>query len=128
MNEFIEATYVSVRTFRPNGDPVATPVWCAVLDGKLYFGTPAHTHKVKRIANNRSVEVAACDSQGNTNGEWRTGSARRLSRQEFKTAKGVIERRRPLKSLLMNVNQRLRRWDYVGYEIEPTVDTKDEPR
>jgi hypothetical protein len=126
MNEFSEATYVSVRTFRPDSDPVATPVWSVVIDDKLYFGTPGHTHKVKRIADNPRVEVAACDSQGNTTGQWRTGSARRLTREEFKPAKLAIDRRRPIKALVMAVNQRLRRWDHVGFEI--TADATHEPR
>ena len=126
MNEFSEAIYVSVRTFRPNGDPVATPVWSVVIDDKLYFGTPAHTHKVKRIANNRRVEIATCDSQGNTTGQWRTASARRLTREEFKPAHRAIDRRRRVKALLMQINQRLRRWDYVGFEI--TADTTHELR
>ena len=126
MNEFSEATFVSVRTFRPNGDPVATPVWSVVIDDKLYFGTPGHTHKVKRIANNPRVEVAACDSQGNTTGQWRTGYARRLTHEEFKTAKRAIDRRRPIKALLLAVNQLFRRWDFVGFEI--TADPTHEPR
>ncbi len=125
MNEFSEATYVSVRTFRANGEPVATPVWSVVIDDKLYFGTPAQTHKVKRIADNPRVEIAACDAQGNTSGPWRSGSARRLTRQEFKPAQKAIGSRRPIKAFLLNINQRLRGWDFVGYEI--TADTTDEP-
>lgn len=126
MKEFSEAAYVSVRTFRANGDPVATPVWPAVLDGKLYFGTPVHTHKVRRIGNNRQVEVAVCDARGATSGPWRAGTARRLTDQEFDAAKRAIDRRHPIAGRIMNLVARLRRWDYIGIEVVSSADRSDD--
>ena len=120
MNEFSEAGYVSVRTFKPNGNPVATPVWPAVIDDKLYFGTPAHTHKVKRIANNPRVEVALCDSRGATTGPWRPGSARRLAPEEFNVSKSAIDSRHRIAARLLNLVARVRRWEYIGIEITPS--------
>jgi PPOX class probable F420-dependent enzyme len=58
------AQYMSLKTFRKNGDGVATPVWFAEEDGKIYMLTLAHTGKIKRIRNNSHVEVAPCDYRG----------------------------------------------------------------
>lgn len=68
MDQFADAPYVAIRTYRPSGSTVATPVWSTVVDGKLYFGTPEHTHKVTRIRSDARVQVAVCDSRGNTAG------------------------------------------------------------
>jgi PPOX class probable F420-dependent enzyme len=62
---FNNAQYMSLKTFRKNGDGVPTPVWFAEEDGKFYVMTLAHAGKVKRIRNNSQVEIAPCDVRGN---------------------------------------------------------------
>ena len=42
-------SYISLATFRRNGAAVETPVWFAILDGKLYVATDGTSAKVKRI-------------------------------------------------------------------------------
>jgi PPOX class probable F420-dependent enzyme len=41
----------NLAMFRKSGEPVVTPVWYAVLDGKLYVRTGAGSGKVKRVRN-----------------------------------------------------------------------------
>lgn len=65
-----DATYVSIETFRKNGDVVRTPVWITPEDGKLYCWTVADSGKVKRIRNNQQVNLAQCDAQGNIQSDW----------------------------------------------------------
>ena len=56
--------FVSLTTFRRNGDAVATPLW-AVRDGDtLTFWTGRSTGKVKRLRNNPAVEVRPCGRRG----------------------------------------------------------------
>ena len=57
-------TFLSLTTFRKNGNPVATPVWFAQDGDKLYVMTGAHTGKVRRIRHNAQVEVAPCTLKG----------------------------------------------------------------
>jgi len=38
-----------LTTLRADGTPIATPVWFAVLDERVYVGTPSHTKKVARL-------------------------------------------------------------------------------
>lgn len=56
--------YLLLTTFRKNGDPVRTPVWAGHDDGELTVWTERHAGKVKRIRNDPSVELAACDIRG----------------------------------------------------------------
>lgn len=57
--------YVSLTTFRRNGEAVSSPVWIAPLaDGTAGFTTGSSSGKVKRIRNNPSVTLRPCDSRG----------------------------------------------------------------
>src|SRR5215213_3046081 len=56
--------FLSLTTFRKNGAPVATPVWFAHEDDKLYVMTGTNTGKVRRIHHNAQVEVAPCTLNG----------------------------------------------------------------
>ncbi len=57
--------YVSVTTFRRNGDAVATPVWFAPRnDGTFVFTTDPTSGKVKRLRNDQRVEVRPCSVRG----------------------------------------------------------------
>jgi PPOX class probable F420-dependent enzyme len=68
--------YISLETFRANGTGVATPVWAAVLDGRLVIVTDGTSHKVKRLRVNSHVRAAACDVRGNVRGPWYDGQCR----------------------------------------------------
>ncbi|MCL4253846.1 MAG: PPOX class F420-dependent oxidoreductase [Anaerolineae bacterium] len=60
-----DARFMSLKTFRKNGDAVPTPVWFAQQGDKLYVMTLVDSGKVKRIRNNSTVEIAPCDMRGN---------------------------------------------------------------
>jgi PPOX class probable F420-dependent enzyme len=67
--------YISLETFRKNGEGVKSPVWFAGvgLDAPtslLYVYTIGNSGKAKRIRNNPRVMVAPCDIRGNVLGEW----------------------------------------------------------
>jgi len=65
-----DAPYVSLRTFRKNGVPVDTPVWCAPADDKLYVFSAGSAGKVKRIRNSSRSEICVCDVRGKVLGRW----------------------------------------------------------
>ena len=56
--------FLSLTTFRKNGEPVTTPVWFAQDGDKLYVMTDTNTGKVRRIHHNAQVEVAPCTING----------------------------------------------------------------
>jgi uncharacterized protein len=79
---FEEQKYLSLETFRKNGEGVRTPIWFAAEKGGapvLYIYTIADTGKVKRIRNNPQVRIAPCDMRGNITGEWVSARAEILS-------------------------------------------------
>jgi PPOX class probable F420-dependent enzyme len=69
-------SYISLATFRRNGAAVETPVWFAILDGKLYVVTDGTSAKVKRIRATKRVRLAACSVRGRVSGKWFDGKGR----------------------------------------------------
>jgi uncharacterized protein len=70
--------YLNLETYRKNGTPVATPMWCAEHDGLLYVYSRAEAGKVKRIRQHPAVRVVPCTVRGTPMGDWVSGTARML--------------------------------------------------
>ncbi|HET7341168.1 MAG TPA: PPOX class F420-dependent oxidoreductase, partial [Methylomirabilota bacterium] len=68
--------YLSLATFRRSGAAVATPVWFAAVDERLYVFTAGDSGKAKRLRASPRARVAPCDARGNLQGEWQEASAR----------------------------------------------------
>ena len=56
--------FVSLVTFRRNGEEVPTPVWFAGDSDGFYVGTASDSGKVKRIRANPAVRYAAANFRG----------------------------------------------------------------
>lgn len=56
--------FVSLTTFRRNGERISTPVWIARDGNALVVTTPAASGKVKRLRNNQRVELRPCSRTG----------------------------------------------------------------
>lgn len=67
--------FVSLTTFRRDGTPVPTPVWCAGEHGLLLVFTEANSGKVKRIRHDPHVLVAPCTARGKPLGPAVDGNA-----------------------------------------------------
>ena len=76
-------SYISLATFRRNGHAVETPVWFAILGGKLYVVTDGTTAKVKRIRATKRVRVAPCNVWGGVSGQWTDGTGRILKEKRL---------------------------------------------
>ncbi len=113
-------TYISLTTFRKNGEGIVTPVTIGEADGKLYVVTGFNTGKIKRLKNNPDVEFAPCDQRGNVLGAVVQGQARILSQEESKTMRSQIKFHAPAPVMFMF--NRLRDWRAGGNAyIEITV-------
>jgi uncharacterized protein len=67
--------YLSLESFRKNGQGVRTPVWFAAdpVDAApktLYIYSTADSGKAKRIRRNSWVRIAPCDMRGHLLGDW----------------------------------------------------------
>lgn len=68
-------------TYRRSGEPVPTPVWFGLGDGKLYVRSEANVAKAKRIRNDPRVRVARCTARGKPLGPPAEGRGRVLEQQ-----------------------------------------------
>jgi len=82
-----------IVSFRRNGDPMPTPVNCALAeDGRLYFRSEPHTAKMRRIDANPRVLVGPCSIRGKPRGPLAEGRARILPAGESQPAREAIRR------------------------------------
>jgi PPOX class probable F420-dependent enzyme len=56
--------FVSVTTFKKNGEAVAAPVWIGRDGDDLFVWTPADSWKVKRVRNDSRVTLVPCSRFG----------------------------------------------------------------
>jgi uncharacterized protein len=85
--------YISLFTFRKNGQAVPTPIWFAEENNKLYIMTSSASGKIKRIRNNSKVKVAPCTIRGQITGPEFSAVARILPQQDGPPARKAINRK-----------------------------------
>ena len=124
MTDFDRNRYMSLGTFRRSGIEVATPVWFASDDGKLYVFTAGESGKVKRLGHSPRARVAPSDGRGRVRGPWRQATGRIL------TERGPIERahgallakygwQMRLADLLSRLTGRIRRRAWIEVTVAP---------
>jgi uncharacterized protein len=91
--------YCLLVTYRRGGEPVPTPVWFGLGEGKLYVRSEANVAKAKRIRNDPRVRVAPCTARGKPLGLPAEGRGRVLDQQ----------RERALAEAALRANYRLGR-------------------
>ena len=102
------ARYVSLVTFRRDGRSVATPVWHAEHDGRLYVFTESNAGKVKRLRREAKVRLAPCDVRGRVRGDWYDGRARIVAdAQAEDAAYAALSRKYGWQMWLVNLGSRL---------------------
>jgi len=92
--------YLSLETFKKNGDGVKSPVWFALHEHVLYVYTEADSWKVKRIRNNPRVRMARCTVRGRVTGPWVDGTASIIEGEERRTADRLLDRKYFMKRLM----------------------------
>ena len=85
--------FLSLASFRKNGQSVRTPLWFAEQAGKLYLMTRDDSWKYKRIRNNPRVRVAPCTARGRITGPDVEARARILQPAEFPAARQALQRK-----------------------------------
>jgi PPOX class probable F420-dependent enzyme len=83
--------YCLLVSYRKNGQPMPSPLWFGVADGKLYFNTSATGYKVKRIRNNPEVRVAPCTTRGKPLGPPFVGRASLVPEAEAPAADRAVQ-------------------------------------
>ena len=92
-HEIAGQSYLSLATFRKNGNAVRTPIWFGEQNDKLYVMTRPDSGKCKRIRNNPEVRLAACTMRGRITGPEFAAKARILPSSENGWARQTIKRK-----------------------------------
>ncbi len=82
LKELESQKYILLETFRKNNQSVKTPVWFVIKDDLIYVVTREQTGKVKRLRNNLQVKFATCAIRGKVTGEWVSGTAKILDKEQ----------------------------------------------
>jgi PPOX class probable F420-dependent enzyme len=119
---FQDSKYLSLESFRKNGQGVQTPVWFAAdpaagFPRKLYVYSVAGSGKAKRIRRNSRVRIAPCNVRGTLLGDWIDARAEILAGEA--AARGVRllnQKYKPWKQLL-DFFAKFRRREHVIFAI-----------
>ena len=114
---FGDHSYISLETFKKNGEGVKTPVWFVLHDDALYAYTEADSWKVKRIRNNPRVRVAVCNIRGDIKGPWLEATASLVEGDERLAADKLLDRKYFLKKFF-NFLSRINRHKRAMIKIE----------
>ncbi|MCF7548184.1 PPOX class F420-dependent oxidoreductase [Pseudonocardia sp. WMMC193] len=104
--------FLLLTTFRRDGTPVRTPVWCApTADGRIGVWTATDTGKVKRVRRSSAVEVAECDRRGTPLGPAVAGSAEILDAEGTRAVRAAVMRKYGLLGRILVTTSRVFRGD-----------------
>ena len=116
--QFDGQNYISLETFKKNGEGVKTPVWFVLHANAFYVYTEADSWKVKRIRSNPRVRVAVCGMRGDIKGPWLDATASLVEGDERLAADKLLDRKYFLKKIF-NVLTRINRHTRAMIKIEP---------
>ncbi len=111
--------YCLLTTFRRSGEPVPTPVWFGLQDGKAYFRSEAAVGKIKRIRANPEVLLAPCSFRGKPLGPAAAGRARVLATEDEEGAEAALQANYGLFRRLYEGGAGTLGVDAVYVEVEP---------
>lgn len=104
--------FLLLTTFRRDGTPVRTPVWCApTADGRIGVWTATDTGKVKRVRRSGAVEVAECDRRGTPLGPAVAGTAEILDAEGTRAVRAAVMRKYGLLGRILVTTSRVFRGD-----------------
>ena len=118
-------SYINLTTFRKSGEPVSTPIWFALHEGRLHATTEPDSGKMKRIRNNPNVLLAPCNAWGREKGPRVEGLARSVEDEPTEEAEATLYQKYRLGLGLFNLFGR-QDIGKVVLEIRPADETEEE--
>ncbi len=118
---FNSQKYLSLETYRKNGQAVRTPVWFAAAPGPtLYVYTAADSGKVKRLRRNGEIRIAPCNARGTVAGAWSNARATIVDDDAFVVGMRFLDRKyRPWKQIMDLAHRLFPRHRRVMIAIQP---------
>jgi PPOX class probable F420-dependent enzyme len=130
---FDRQKYLSLETYRKNGEAVRTPVWFAAAPGPtLYVYTTADSGKVKRLRRTGEVRIAPCNARGTVTGAWSNAGATIVDNDAFVVGMRFLDQKyRPWKQIMDLAHRLFPRHRRVMIAIRPSPcgsETDGKPR
>jgi PPOX class probable F420-dependent enzyme len=120
---FAAQRYLSLETYRKNGNGVRTPVWFAAapaVEPTFYVYSTADSGKAKRLRRTGAVRIAPCNARGRVTGAWIAARAVIVGGEEFGAGMRLLNRKyRPWKQILDLSVQLFARHERVMIAIRP---------
>ena len=110
------ARCLALTTYKKDGTPVTTPMWVAVVGGRVLTTSDFDAWKLKRIERDPRVRLAPCTIRGRVTGDFVDGRARVMTEAETQEAIAGKKRRYAMFRVMVRVRKR-----QVGIEITPEV-------
>jgi uncharacterized protein len=116
--------YLSLESFRKNGQGVRTPVWFAGdpvsgVPQKLYVYSEADSGKAKRIRRNSRVRIAPCDMRGKLLGDWIEARAEIVAGEEAGRGIRLLNAKYTPWKQLLDFFAQFKRREHVVFAIHP---------
>lgn len=123
LTDLSEPKYLLLTTYRADGTPVPTPVWCVRDGSRLRVITQADSGKVRRIRSNGEVQVGPCDARGRPKGPQVPARAVLLEESQVEATADAIARRYGLlgRLLMRRSRRRMERGGPGMAAIEVTI-------
>jgi PPOX class probable F420-dependent enzyme len=106
-NPFQKQSYISVETYRKNGQPVLTPVWFAQDQNSqlIYIWTSFDSGKSKRIRNNPDVKIAPSTMNGTPKSAYLDARAQiaKAGSTEFEMGVSLINKKYGLQKKIIDL-------------------------
>lgn len=114
--------YLSLESYRRDGQAVRTPLWFAAAPGEsaLYVYTLASSGKAKRLRRLAEAKIAPCDLRGGITGSWMAVRAEFVSDEAFARGMKLLDRKYwPLKPIMNLMTWLARRRERVVIALRP---------
>lgn len=119
LQPFDKRQYLSIETFRKNGQGVKTPVWFVQEGEKLFIWTESTSGKAKRVRHNGKVNIAPSRGDGAPLGDWIPATASRDdSAEAVVKVRGLMVKKYGVVFQLFGLLGRLRKADYTTLKLE----------
>lgn len=103
LKKFENEEYLNLETFKRDNQGVKTPVWFVTINDTIYVITKSKTGKVKRLKNNKKVNIVPCNFKGNPKGNWISAVAHFVTGDEADKAMKERKKKYGIKATLANM-------------------------
>ena len=119
-NSLLKERFISLCTFKKNGERKDTPVIFGVHGKEIIVSTKSFASKLKRLKNNSNVILYPCNSRGERKGDDFKGIARILDKENEKYAYNALRKKNGIIFPIWRASGRLRGHKFLFISLKLT--------